>query len=282
LLAYLSVDLNPVWDQIIYTPVHSLKETLLLEVMDYQNLTKDRSLGTVELKVSGLAQETMTGAGDSRFSFESTGKMDKSEPIRLDRGNQYKGQLHFLAEFLPAFALEGLKFETGVDELQAAVEGIEDGDDADDHSSSSSSSSSGEREARAITTTGPIGTRKDGSKNRQPRDATQAAESTEGSRSVSSREGSPPAQVGKKDGVKQKKEGIRMPKDELLTHRRWYLHLGTHFTNLDHRVRDHHLPRQVWRTYQEGPPGGPSRRRLLARLQHHPCRWPSCGVATRR
>jgi hypothetical protein len=217
LITYLSVDLNPVWDQIIYTPVHSLKETLLLEVMDYQNLTKDRSLGTVELKVSELARDMMAGAGDSRFSFESTGKMDKSEPIRLDRGNQYKGQLHYLAEFLPAFALEGLKFETGSDDLQAAVEGVKDGDGSDDHSSSSSS----EGGARSITTSEPIGTPKDSSKNHQPTNATHAAESTEGSRTASSREGSPPTQVGKRDGVKQKNEGIRLSKDELLTHRRW-------------------------------------------------------------
>jgi len=216
LLAYLSVDLNPVWDQIIYTPVHSLKETLLLEVMDYQNLTKDRSLGTVELKVSELAREMMTGAGDSRFAFESTGKMDKSESIRLDRGNQYKGQLHYLAEFLPAFALEGLKFETGSNELQAAAGGVEDGDDADDHSSSSS-----EGEARAITIAEPIDKPKDSSENRNPTTATHAAESTDGSKTASSREGSPPTRVGKRDGVKQKNEGIRLSKDELLTHRRW-------------------------------------------------------------
>jgi hypothetical protein len=218
LLAYPSVDLNPVWDQIIYTPVHSLKETLLLEVMDYQNLTKDRSLGTVELKVSELARQITTSAGGSRFSFESTGKMDKSEPIRLDRGNQYKGQLHYLAEFLPAFALEGLKFEDGSNELQAIVEGVEDDDDADDNSSPSST----EGEARAITATGPISTHKDDSKNHHPTNATHAAESNEGSKTASSHEGSPPTQIDKSDGVKQKNknEGIRMPKDELLTHRR--------------------------------------------------------------
>ena len=215
MFAYLSLDLNPVWDQIIYTPVHSLKETLLLEVMDYQNLTKDRSLGTVELKVSELAREMTTGADDSQFSFESTGKMDKSEPIRLDRGNQYKGQLHYLAEFLPAFALEGLKFETGSNDLQAAVEGVKEGDDAEDHSSSSS-----KEETRSITTSEPIGTPKDSSKNRQPMNTTHPAASTEGSKTASSREGSPPTQVGKGDGVKQKKEGIRMSKDELLTHGR--------------------------------------------------------------
>ena len=216
LLAYLLVDLNPEWNQIIYTPVHSLKETLLLEVMDYQNLTKDRSLGTVELKVSELAREMVTGAGDSRFSFESTGKMDKSEPIRLDRGNQYKGQLHYLAEFLPAFALEDLKFETGRDELQSAVEGAEDGDGSDNYPSSPP----GVGETRAITTTKPIGTPEDSSKNPQSTNATHAAESSEGSK-ASSRERSPPTEVDKKDGVKQKNEGIRMSKDDLLTHRRW-------------------------------------------------------------
>ncbi len=59
--AHHSLDLNPVWDQIIYIPgafvcyvnallaksslpVHSLKETMLLECMDYQHLTKVRPL----------------------------------------------------------------------------------------------------------------------------------------------------------------------------------------------------------------------------------------------
>ncbi len=209
------VDLNPVWDQIIYTPVHSHKETLLLEVMDYQNLTKDRSLGTVELKVSELARE-MKGGDDSRFAFESTGKMDKSEPISLDRGNQYKGELHYLAEFLPAFALEGLKFDTGSNELQAAVDGVEDGDDVEGRSSTSS-----EREVRVITTTEPIGMHKNGSKNSQPTNATHASASTEVSKITNRREGSPPTQVDGRDGANQKKEGIRMSKDELLTHRRW-------------------------------------------------------------
>ena len=241
--AYLLVDLNPEWNQIIYTPVHSLKETLLLEVMDYQNLTKDRSLGTVELKVSELAREIVTGASNSRFSFESTGRMDKSEPIRLDRGNQYKGQLHYLAEFLPAFALEDLNFETGRDELQAVAESVEDGDASHDHSSSPP----GEGDARAITTTKPIGTSEDSSKNPQPTNAMHAAESSEGSKTGNSRERSPPTEVDKKDGVKQKNEGIRMSKDDLLTHRRWWLYPDTLFINLDHRVRDHYLPRQVWR-----------------------------------
>jgi hypothetical protein len=184
--------------------------------MDYQNLTKDRSLGTVELKVSELAREIKRGAGDARFSFESTGKMDKSEAIRLDRGNQYKGQLHYFAEFLPAFALQGLKFETGSNEL-SAVEDVEDGSDVDD----SSSSSSERRVTRATTATEPIGVPKDSPENPQPGNATHAAASAEVSKTVGTREGSPPTQVDGKDGVKEEDEGMRMSKDELLTHGRW-------------------------------------------------------------
>jgi hypothetical protein len=225
-IAYFLVDLNPKWDQIIYTPVHSLKETLLLEVMDYQNLTKDRSLGTVEIKVSELAQEKKKDVDDPRFPFESMGKKDKSEPIRLDRGNQYKGQLHFLAEFLPAFALQGLKFDTGPNEIQSAIEAVEDDDDGDS-TSSSSSSSEGEGSTRAVTTTKPIGPPKSSAKNAQSKD-TQAAASTnatEARKSTSTREGSPSSgeihSVDGKDGAKRKSEGIRMSKDELLVHRRW-------------------------------------------------------------
>lgn len=33
-------NLNPVWDEIVYVPVHSLRESLMLECMDYQHLTK--------------------------------------------------------------------------------------------------------------------------------------------------------------------------------------------------------------------------------------------------
>lgn len=236
--AYLLIDLNPVWDQIIYTPVHSLKETLLLEVMDYQNLTKDRSLGTVELKVNELAQEKPKDAGEPRFSFESTGRKDKSEPIRLDRGNQYKGQLHYVAEFLPAFTLQDVKFETGPNELQSVVEGAGDGGDAD--SDSKSSSSKGHKVTTTITTTEPIGV-PDSQKNSDTAHA--AAPSI--SKTESTREGSPSSgeahSVDGMDDMKRKNEGTRMSKDELLSCRRWWLHLKLLRLNFDHRVWDHHI-----------------------------------------
>lgn len=223
------VDLNPEWDQIIYTPVHSLKETLLLEVMDYQNLTKDRSLGTVELKVGELARETKD-AGDPRFSFESTGKVEKAEPIRLDQGNQYKGQLHYVAEFLPGFALQGLKFDAGPDELQSAVKDIDNGSDVDSATSSSSSSSSSEEQVtRTITATQPVGLPNGHTKNQPSEDSAFTVVSTDTTGATktvvgSGGEGRPPSKktdsVIGRDDAKNEKEGIKMSKDEILTHRK--------------------------------------------------------------
>ncbi|KAG6817624.1 hypothetical protein H0H87_006252 [Tephrocybe sp. NHM501043] len=82
-------------------------KSLLLDVMDYQNLTKDRSLGTVDLHVNELAQESK----DYRYPVESKGQKVAVDPIRL-HGNAYKGELHYTALFIPALALNGVAFDT--------------------------------------------------------------------------------------------------------------------------------------------------------------------------
>ncbi|TFY64762.1 hypothetical protein EVG20_g5845 [Dentipellis fragilis] len=142
-------NLNPEWDQIIYVPVHSVKENVLMEIMDYQHLTKDRSLGSVELKVSDVAQE-IAHPEDPKFKFASKGKKEAAEPIRLDRGKSYKGNLHYVAEFVPAFALRGIKFEADTAEYQStageALEGEEGPGDVVLSSGSSVSSSDIEAE----------------------------------------------------------------------------------------------------------------------------------------
>ncbi|KAH9836496.1 C2 domain-containing protein [Rhodofomes roseus] len=130
-------NLNPEWDQIIYIPVHSLKETMMLEAMDYQHLTKDRSLGYVELKLSDLAKPS-----EGEFLFASTGKKVAEEPIMLDHGS-YKGKLHYEAEFVPAIPVKGIGFESGQNEIERATNRTsmtetEGGTVADDRSSTSS------------------------------------------------------------------------------------------------------------------------------------------------
>ncbi|EJT98006.1 tricalbin [Dacryopinax primogenitus] len=111
-------NLNPEWDQIIYVPVHQLRESLMLELMDYQNLTKDRSLGSVELKIADLASV----GGDSRIPYKSKGKRTFAEPIRLDRGKSaFKGKLFYVAEFLPGVHLKNATFKGESNEIQENI-----------------------------------------------------------------------------------------------------------------------------------------------------------------
>ncbi|TFK76782.1 tricalbin [Pluteus cervinus] len=114
-------NLNPVWDQIVYIPVHSLKEILILECMDYQHLTKDRPLGSVELLVSDLAETS----DDLRYPHKSKGIKDAEEGLRLE-GTKYHGSLHYVANFIPAVMLKDFKFSVQRHGLQRETEELQD------------------------------------------------------------------------------------------------------------------------------------------------------------
>jgi Ca2+-dependent lipid-binding protein len=115
-------NLNPEWDQIVYVPVHRLGERLLLEVMDYQNITSDRSLGTVELKVSDFVRPNTTNPS---MPFMSSGGHDVNQPIRQARGQGTKGTLSYHASFCPGTALRGgVHFEPTTDGLAAIPEAL--------------------------------------------------------------------------------------------------------------------------------------------------------------
>ncbi|CAL1696266.1 unnamed protein product [Somion occarium] len=153
-------NLNPVWDQIIYIPVHSLKETMLLELMDYQHLTKDRSLGYAELKVADLALPA-DGEEAKEFLYKSTGKQAREDAVKLDKGT-FKGQIIYEAEFIPAIPIKGLKFHAAMNELKrTAMSG--DSADGGTVASDGTSISSSDEEVQAIpdriTTTAPLQTR---------------------------------------------------------------------------------------------------------------------------
>ncbi|CCA70918.1 related to TCB3-protein localized to membranes, bud-enriched [Serendipita indica DSM 11827] len=123
-------NLSPVWDQFMYIPVHSLKETIYFEVMDYQHLTKDRPLGHVELDVNKLAQAVPEDAPDAdKYPFSSLGLQEITEPIRVD--NSTKGQIHYTAEFIPAFHLAGVSFGTKNAIEQVVVHDEDDEGDQD-------------------------------------------------------------------------------------------------------------------------------------------------------
>ncbi|GAC98407.1 hypothetical protein PHSY_006001 [Pseudozyma hubeiensis SY62] len=109
-------NLNPEWDEILYAPVHSLREKITLEIMDYQNTGKDRSLGNVEVDVAQLATES--SGGDPRHRYSGTGKQVHKDKIHLGRGI-YKGQIEFDCEFLPAVNIKGAEFDERENEAVA-------------------------------------------------------------------------------------------------------------------------------------------------------------------
>lgn len=123
--------------------------------MDYQHLTKDRSLGYLELRLNELAVE----ADSEEYPYKSTGKKTEAGNIRFDKGT-FKGQLHYEAEFVPALALRDFKFSTGGNYIKRAAngpngnaEGVVDGDGG----SVSSSDIEAEATPTGITTRGPLG-----------------------------------------------------------------------------------------------------------------------------
>ena len=59
------------------------------------------------MHVSELAKES----GETRYPFESRGLKEAVERIQTDKGS-FKGELYFKANFVPAIALKGIKFDT--------------------------------------------------------------------------------------------------------------------------------------------------------------------------
>lgn len=91
-------DLNPDWDEVIYVPMHSNRERLTLEVMDEENVGKDRSLGLVELAASDYVHQADNGEYEVHDS-----KRQMSEPLRMKGIGAPKGTLNFTVSFFPTF-----------------------------------------------------------------------------------------------------------------------------------------------------------------------------------
>lgn len=55
-------NLNPEWDEIFYVPVHSTRERLVIEVMDEEDMSKDRTLGSIDNAVADYVKQGEDGA----------------------------------------------------------------------------------------------------------------------------------------------------------------------------------------------------------------------------
>lgn len=208
---------------------------MLLEVMDYQHLTKvsthsalltltllnfvlqDRSLGTVELKVRDLA----TKVKDPKYPYASTGKKEHVEPIRLE-AKVYKGQLHYVAEFIPAIAVKGVSFESGENEIQRVVN-----DKGSDTSSMSSSDIELEAIPEGVTISRPLSGSPTGNSTEEEADS--PTESKGNHKHAKSTDSTKTGETGKTNGTAESAEsaetsaeevGVEMSKEELMSHRK--------------------------------------------------------------
>ncbi|BGP49470.1 Tricalbin-2 [Rhodotorula kratochvilovae] len=133
-------DLDPVYDEIVYVQVHSPKDSFTIEVMDYQHMTKDRSLGLTDFSVAGLLGE---GPDRKTKPWVGTGKVSRNEALKTDGRRSIKGNIEFEAEFFPCAPLKNVSF--AAPEALPGVSGkITEADE--DASSSSSSEDGGDEE----------------------------------------------------------------------------------------------------------------------------------------
>lgn len=96
-------NLDPVWNQVLYVPVHSKREDLVLEVMDYNDLQNDKSLGITDLLLKDIMNEVKTE--DGQVIYESSGPVTRVAPLTsLDR-KKGRGTLKYRASFFPTLAL---------------------------------------------------------------------------------------------------------------------------------------------------------------------------------
>ncbi|KAG0225086.1 hypothetical protein BGW42_004685 [Actinomortierella wolfii] len=116
-------NLNPVWNEIHYVAVNSIKQSFELEVFDYQKLTKDRTLGKTRFEVADLIDELPDKAG-----YAARPAIDKWAPlVQKDGGN--KGELHYVISFHPSLkvAKEVTAAELARAPLEAAKAAAEQG-----------------------------------------------------------------------------------------------------------------------------------------------------------
>ncbi len=89
-------NLNPDWDEVVYVPIHSVREKLMLEVMDEENLGKDRPLGNLEILAGDFIKQNEDG---EYLVYEQ--KQSTAGSLKMAGSAHPKGTLNYTCSFYP-------------------------------------------------------------------------------------------------------------------------------------------------------------------------------------
>ncbi|KAH7050930.1 C2 domain-containing protein [Linnemannia elongata] len=120
-------NLNPVWNEIHYIAVNSMKQEFEFECFDFQKVTKDRTLGKTEFSVSEIVEELPEKAG-----YAARPVINRWAPLKQKDGST-KGELNYEISFHPSLRLakeatEAEKAAKAIPVDNSAVEGVETAD----------------------------------------------------------------------------------------------------------------------------------------------------------
>lgn len=89
-------NLNPDWDEVIYVPIHSTREKLVLEVMDQESMGSDRSLGSLDVSVADYVSQ----ADNGEYNVHDA-KKPQAGVLRSHGKGSAKGTLNHTISFYP-------------------------------------------------------------------------------------------------------------------------------------------------------------------------------------
>ena len=110
-------NLNPDFDEVLYIPVHSAKDRLQFEVMDAENMGKDRSLGLTEI----FSGDYMQKDDDGEWLVHDK-KVLREDGLKIHGKGVPKGVLTYTVAFYPTLNVADPEDEEEADSDKAASE----------------------------------------------------------------------------------------------------------------------------------------------------------------
>ncbi|KAI8329298.1 C2 domain-containing protein [Chlamydoabsidia padenii] len=101
---YILDDLDPEWDTALYVPVHSMREDLVFEVMDYNEVTKDKSLGLTDFTLKQVIKEKVNEETGQKV-YEALEPVDRWVDLTNAQRKPGKGKIHMNVSFYPTLDL---------------------------------------------------------------------------------------------------------------------------------------------------------------------------------